>query len=91
VELHKRLHISRRLLAQIFTLGQKRGEIRRDRSAAELARLTQIVMFGLTLAWALNPDSSLRGTAEDVWDLFFSNLGADEKHKSVKAPRGVRA
>ena len=91
VELHKRLHLGRRLLAQIFTLGQKRGEIRRDRSAAELARLTQIVMLGLTLAWALNPDSSLRGTAEDVWDLFFSNLSADEKHKSVKAPPTVRA
>ncbi len=90
-ELHKRLHIGRRLLTQIFILGQKRGEIRRDRPAAELARLSQIVMLGLILAWALNPDSSLRGTAEDVWDLFLSNLGADEKHKNSKGGRGARA
>jgi AcrR family transcriptional regulator len=89
-ELHKRLNTGRSLLAQIFALGQKSGEIRRDRSAAELARLSQIVMLGLTLAWALNPDSSLRGTAEQVWDLFFCNLQADEKHKTDKSPRRVR-
>jgi AcrR family transcriptional regulator len=89
-ELHKRLHIGRRLLTQIFTLAQKRGEVRRDRSAAELGRLTQIVMFGLTLAWALNPDASLRGTAEQVWELFFANLRADENQGRVKTARGVR-
>jgi AcrR family transcriptional regulator len=90
-QLHKRLKIGRGLLAQIFALAQKRGEVRRDRSAAELARLTQIVMLGLTLAWAMNPDSSLRGTAEQVWELFFSNLAADEKKGGAKAPRSLRS
>jgi AcrR family transcriptional regulator len=90
-ELHKRLHVGRCLLAKIFVLGQKRGEIRADRSAVELARLSQIVMLGLTLAWALNPDASLRGTAEEVWELFSSNLRADAKHKGGKSSRSVRA
>src|SRR5579862_3898882 len=57
-ELQKRLHTGRKLLAQIFALGQKRGEVRRDLSPAELARMTQIVLLGVSMAWALNPDSS---------------------------------
>jgi len=90
-ELEKRLHIGRRLLAQIFTLAQKRGEIRRDRSAAELARLTQLVVFGVTLAWAMNPDSSLRGSAGEVWDLFSSSFRVDEKRKAVKNHQSARS
>ena len=35
-------------------------------SAAELARLTQVVLFGVTLAWAMNPDCSLRATEGGV-------------------------
>jgi AcrR family transcriptional regulator len=82
-ELHKRLSIARRLLAQILELGQKTGEIRRDRSAAELARLTQMLLFGLTLAWALHPDSSLHETAEDAWNLFLCNLAAGNKRANA--------
>jgi AcrR family transcriptional regulator len=86
-ELQKRLQTGRRLLAQIFDLARKRGEVRRDRSSAELARLTQIILLGVSFAWALNPDSSLRGTAEDIWDLFFSTLRADEKRRSIITSR----
>ena len=89
-ELHKRLQHGRRMLTEIFTIAQERGEVRRDRSPAELARLTQVVWFGITLAWALNPESSLRGTAEDVWELMSPYLGADEKRKSDKTRRGAR-
>ena len=67
------------LLTEILRLGQKSGEIRRDRSAAELARLTQTLLFGLTLAWALHPDVSLHETAEGAWDLFFCNLATGNK------------
>ena len=89
-ELQKRIQLGRRLLAEIFAIAQQRGEVRRDRSPAELARLTQIVLFGITLAWALNPDSSLRGTAEDVWELMIPNLRADEKRKRTKNRRSAR-
>ena len=89
-ELHKRLQIGRRLLAEIFTIAQQRGEVRRDKSAAELARLVQVVLLGITLAWALHPDSSLRGTAQEAWDLFLPSLLADTKRKSVKNRRSAR-
>jgi AcrR family transcriptional regulator len=76
-ELQNRLQRGRRLLAEIFAVGQERGEIRRDRSAADLARLTHLILMGVTIAWALNPDSLLRKSAEDVWELFFPSLSAD--------------
>ena len=88
-ELRKRLLAGRRLLAEIFERAQKSGEVRRDESPEELARLTQILLLGVILAWALNPDSSLRKTAEQVWDLFFANLRADQKRGSGKDRRSA--
>jgi AcrR family transcriptional regulator len=76
-EFQKRLQRGRQLLAEIFVVGQKRGEVRRDRSAADLARLTHLILMGVTIAWALNPDSMLRKSAEEVWELFFPSFSAD--------------
>ena len=90
-ELRKRLQTGRRLLAEMLEMAQKRGEIRRDRPATELARLIQIVLLGITLAWALNPDASLRRTAEDVWGLIVPYLRADEKRGSRKARRKLKS
>lgn len=90
-ELRKRLLAGRKLLEEIFERAQQSGEVRRDESPEELARLTQILLLGVVLAWALNPDSTLRKTAEQVWDLFFSNLRADEKRKGVRRRRSGRS
>ncbi|HEY4710220.1 MAG TPA: TetR/AcrR family transcriptional regulator [Candidatus Acidoferrales bacterium] len=90
-ELHKRLQTGRRLLAGIFAIAQQRGEVRRDIPPTELARLTQVVLLGITLAWALHPDSSLGGTSQDAWDLFLPGIVADTKRKSAKNRRSARA
>jgi hypothetical protein len=37
--------------------------------------------MGVTIAWSLNPDSVLRKSAEEVWELFFPSLFADTKGK----------
>jgi AcrR family transcriptional regulator len=89
-ELQNRMQRSRRLLAEIMALGQQRGEIRHDRPATDLARLSQLVLMGVTIGWALNPDSVLRKSAEEVWDLFFPSLFADATKKS-KVRRRVRS
>lgn len=73
-ELQKRIQRARELLGEIFALGQKGGEIRRDLSPSELARLIRLIFMGVTIAWALNPDAPLRGTAEDVWELLSPSL-----------------
>lgn len=80
-ELQNRMQRSRRLLAEIIALGQQRGEIRPDRPATDLARLSQLVLMGVTIGWALNPDSVLRKSAGEVWDLFFPSLFADTTKK----------
>jgi hypothetical protein len=46
--------------------------------------------MGVTIGWALNPDSVLRKSAEEVWDLFFPSLFADTTKKS-KERRRVRS
>ncbi|HXN71869.1 MAG TPA: TetR family transcriptional regulator [Candidatus Acidoferrales bacterium] len=88
-EFQNRLQRARRVLAEIFAVGQETGEIRRDRSAAELARLTHLILMGVTIAWALNPDSMLRKSSEEVWDLFFPSLCADSTRKG-KLKRKVK-
>ncbi len=90
-ELQKRLQIARRLMTEIFTLAQERGEIRRDLPAAELARHTQRLLLGVTMAWALDPDGSLPGTAQDVWDLLSPNLQTNPKGLKTKSRRKVRS
>jgi AcrR family transcriptional regulator len=72
--LQQRLRRGRRLMAEIFALAQETGEIRRDLPAAELARLTHIIFMGVTIAWSLNPDSVLRKTSEEIWELLSPNL-----------------
>ncbi len=86
-ELHKRLKTGRRLLARIFELAQERGEVRTDIPAAKLARLTQLILVGVGVAWALGPDESLRGTAEEVWRLLAPNFVADKKQRHAGARR----
>lgn len=76
-ELQKRIQRGRQILGDIFALGQQRGEIRRDLSAAELGRLTRLIFMGVTIAWAINPDAPLRGTAERVWDLLCPSLRSE--------------
>ncbi|MFZ3330580.1 MAG: TetR family transcriptional regulator [Candidatus Acidiferrales bacterium] len=74
-ELVKRSQIAKRILTDIYLLGQERGEIRRNIPAADLARLTQIVFMGVTISWSLKePHSSLRKTCEEIWDLICPNL-----------------
>jgi AcrR family transcriptional regulator len=78
-ELQKRLRKARRLLAEMLAIGQQQGEIRRSASAAELARLIQLIFHGVTLSWAMNPDAALRETTEEVWELIAPALTAQPK------------
>lgn len=73
-ELQTRMHAARRVLAQVLRLGQERGEVRRDVSAMVLARLIQTVFHGVMGSWALNPAGTLRGTAEEIWNLLAPGL-----------------
>ncbi len=90
-ELVKRMHVARRILAQIILLAQERGEIRRDVPAADLARMTQRIFMGVTMSWAIKPESTLRKTSEEIWDLIHSSLVPAETRTTRKRLRRSRA
>jgi AcrR family transcriptional regulator len=86
-ELQKRMRISRKILAEIISLAQKRGEIRPDAAPIELARLIQTVVMGFTMAWALNPETNFQATARNTWDLIYPSLLADTIRSGTKRKR----
>lgn len=77
-ELQVRMHTARRLLSQILRLAQTRGEVRKDISPVVLARMVQTVFHGVMCSWALNPSGTLRGAAEEIWDLLSPGLETAE-------------
>ena len=90
-EFQKRLQRGRRLMAEIFALAQERGEVRRDLSADELGRLMHMIFMGVNVAWALNPDSDLGRTTEDVWELLSPNLKIARTQPTYKSRRRGKA
>jgi AcrR family transcriptional regulator len=76
-ELQQRVQTCRKLTAEIIKLGQARGEIRRDISAADLARLTQGIMMGVTMGWSILPSAILRKVLEETWTLLEPGLRGD--------------
>src|SRR3984885_11179291 len=86
-ELQKRMRISRKILAEIISLAQNRGEIRSDAAPIELARLIQTVVMGFTMAWALNPETNFQATARNTWDLIYPSLLADTIRSGTKRKR----
>jgi AcrR family transcriptional regulator len=90
-ELVKRMHLARRILTQIILLAQERGEIRRDIPAIDLARMTQRIFMGVTMSWAIKPESTLRKTSEEIWDLLQSSLVPGEARTTRKQPRRPHA
>jgi len=89
-ELQKRMRSSRQILADIISLAQKRGEMRHDIAPLEMARLIQTIVMGLTMAWALNPETQLRATAKEAWDLIGPSLQSSAGRRSTKRKRGSK-
>lgn len=83
-ELQKRLGRARRLLSEIIVLGQKDGQIRPEMPADEMARLFHLIFMGVTVAWAANPDSTLRSRAEEVWELLYPSFAVDAGRSDLK-------
>ncbi len=90
-ELIKRSQLGRRILAQIFLLAQERGEIRRDIPAMDLARMTQRIFMGVTMSWSIKPESTLRKTSEEIWDLIHPVLLPAAVRTRRKRPRRSKA
>jgi AcrR family transcriptional regulator len=80
IELQKRVHA---LHTQIIQLGQKRGEIRSDLPAADIAYVFRQTIFGTLLIWCLYGDATLHGRIEAAFDVLWSGLAP---RRSERAP-----
>ena len=68
------LERGRRLLAEIFALGQQRGEICADAEPLELARFFQLSAFGTMFLWSLHPTPKLAEWQRSAFMLLCSAL-----------------
>jgi len=69
----------RKLLAELFAWGQKRGEIRRDVPAQDLARSVQQAYFGAMLLWSLDETGQLARRFEESARVMWPGLRAAGK------------
>lgn len=69
----------RRMVAALLEMGQRRGEIRRDVPALELARSVQQAYFGAMLMWSLDETGKLRRRFEEAFAAVWSGIQAARK------------
>lgn len=63
-------------VALLMEEGQRRGELRDDVSAADLARLLQQSMFGAQLVWSLLPRGKLGAAVDQMLDVLWCGVQA---------------
>jgi AcrR family transcriptional regulator len=61
-------------LAEMFSLGQQRGEVRSDLPATELARVFQLGIFGSGLLWALHPPAPIATWYQPMFQVMWSGI-----------------
>ncbi len=64
------------LLAQIVEVGQKRGEIRNDLKATELAQTLRQSLLGAMLIWSLYGDGTLQSRIETTLHVLWNGMAA---------------
>jgi AcrR family transcriptional regulator len=74
----------REILAGMIALGQKRGEIRRDRKPAALALAFQRNVLGTLLLWAMQPSAELNDWLEETFKDFWAAVESREPGKGEK-------
>jgi AcrR family transcriptional regulator len=70
----RKIMTGRRMMAQILALGQRRGEIRRDIAAQELARAVQQAFFGAMLMWSLDESGTLARRFAETLDMVWPGV-----------------
>jgi AcrR family transcriptional regulator len=71
---------ARKILAEMMAAGQKRGEIRRDVTAEDLAQLFQQTFFGFMHLWVLLPNQRLSRRLDTAFDLFWAATSVQRAH-----------
>lgn len=69
----------REVLAEVFKIGQQRGEIRTDLDAGDLAFFFQQSMFGAVMFWSIGGAQELPVAVEHAFRVMWSGVVADRK------------
>lgn len=72
----------RKNLATMIAAGQQRGEIRRDRKAADLALACQRAITGTLLLWAMHPGVNLKTWLDKAFQDFWAGAAAPKGRAS---------
>jgi TetR/AcrR family transcriptional regulator, cholesterol catabolism regulator len=82
--LRKNLARGRHIISAIMAIGQRRGEIRRDISNDEAARLCQQLFFGGLHLWTLDPHLDLKKYLDTTFDFFWACVGSRKESSKKK-------
>lgn len=63
-----------RLLGKLVQLGQQQGQIRSDRSAVDIARVFQQMVWGTLLMWTVHTDTPLKDRIDDAFEVLWNGL-----------------
>lgn len=66
----------RAVLREIITLGQQRGDIRKDRTPEELSIAFQRSLIGAGFLWTLHDETEHTTWLDSAWDSFWSSICA---------------
>jgi AcrR family transcriptional regulator len=70
----ERIRRCQHIIGSILNSAQRRGEVRTDRDAGEMARLLQQSLLGLTMAWSMNPDEPLPKLSHRLWQALWEDF-----------------
>jgi AcrR family transcriptional regulator len=66
----------RKRLTRIFSLGQKHGEIRRDRKPQSMAWMFQQTLFGTIVLWTIQPETPLTPRIDQSFEHFWAAIAS---------------
>lgn len=81
-----RMAHGRHIISELFVIGQRRGEIRRDRAPADLAMALQRSFWGTMLMWAMHSRTDLHKWLDKTFEDFWA---AAEQRGSSSSPRCI--
>jgi len=84
-----RMAQGRKMISELFVIGQQRGEIRRDHEPADLAMNLQRNFWGTMLIWALQSKGDLHAWLDKTFEDFWA--AAEDRSEKTKAKRKSEA
>ena len=77
---------ARLLLRELMEIGQRRGDVRSDRSSDDIAHAFRQLVFGTLLMWSLDPNVPLKSRIDSALELLWTGLEVARKTPKEQGP-----